>query len=544
MRKVGSWFFVISSLLSFQVLGGETWRANIVDQLLLKEGVVVYELKGAGQEFYVDLGRQTGVQVGDVIAVLEPSIELFHPVTKKKVQQSGEVKAILGITRVMEELSKVVILEGEGVVVGDPVQRFSGIPARLWDKTSLNDDLYQFLRRKLPDLEWKGVISSQKFDLDNAGMTFVRDMKGLKVFYGEDWEVRTFNNPLSVSASEALAPTQLAIPRAVQNQRTSFKYISELPGQVRQADYLDYQGKRWLVSESQEKLTLSVIEQGGVRVVDTLDVPFGNESLALHWWHPDPTQQPLLAMSTWDGEEVDGMLFRLEQNGLVPVKLNLPYIFGSFDLDGDGRNETLLGQLFDKESFYGRYIRKITLSGASLTEVDVPINLPYGFSVLGSVIADLDGDQLLEIAQIRDRNLVIYDTSGDELYVHPRSVGSGLSSLSYEVIPGRELSPVVRVYLDDGPLVVRLEENDIPMIAVSEAKYSEFSAFGIENSARESRLSLIRFENGRFKSSTLTDFIENPLLLLTDHFEHLLVIASVSKQRNASNSQIMKVKRR
>jgi hypothetical protein len=91
--------------------------------------------------------------------------------------------------------------------------------------------------------------------------------------------------------------------------------------------------------------------------------PRSGHVYGLHWWKPQPDGRPLLAAtvavdenraySPTAGQTVIGVVFALTDERLAPTREELPYLLGSFDRDGDGIPETLLGQSFDRDIFFG-----------------------------------------------------------------------------------------------------------------------------------------------------------------------------------------------
>ena len=87
--------------------------------------------------------------------------------------------------------------------------------------------------------------------------------------------------------------------------------------------------------------------------------------LSLKWWAPGNGPRLYLAANVWSERDknVRGNLFLLDGEVLRTKIERIPRILGSFDLDGDGRPETLLGQEFSGDTFFGRRFNELKLSG-------------------------------------------------------------------------------------------------------------------------------------------------------------------------------------
>ena len=134
--------------------------------------------------------------------------------------------------------------------------------------------------------------------------------------------------------------------------------------------------------------------------------------LSVRWWQPEGSSRLFLALTTWDGEKVEGMLLRLDGDQVTEFRTNLPFMLGAFDLDGNRTAETLIGQPFNRNDFYGQPLREFSISADNALQQNTPsLSLPASFRVIGSLLTDLTGDGKFESISISDSALVVRNSS-------------------------------------------------------------------------------------------------------------------------------------
>jgi hypothetical protein len=268
--------------------------------------------------------------------------------------------------------------------------------------------------------------------------------------------------------------------------------------------------------------------------------------LSLHWWQPQPGGPPLLAAtvaveenqaySPAIGQTVMGALFVLREERLVPIREEIPYLLGSFDRDGDGVRETLLGQSFDRDIFFGDRIRELRWSGIDLAigKPSPPVSRP--FAVQGALIADLTGDGRMETAFVRNRTLFVYKGT-DLLYESSRQMGGSLSVLTYDLNPGAADRLFTTVEFEVPPVAVDLDGDGRMEVVAIATEGSGLS--GIGSGVRKSWLATLGYREGRFVRGSLGPELETPLQGLYASRKGLFVVAthvpSLFKPKKASH---------
>jgi hypothetical protein len=152
--------------------------------------------------------------------------------------------------------------------------------------------------------------------------------------------------------------------------------------------------------------------------------------VGLHWWQPEAKGPLYLAITMQKDENVSGdinpakrletTLYRLIQDQPQIVQSQIANMVGSFDLDGDGRPETLLGQDLDRDITFGTRIWQYRPSGDGVTSTKTEMSLPLGFPVISGAVCRLGGTEWPTPIWIKSRALYIarkgkspYEVSGN-----------------------------------------------------------------------------------------------------------------------------------
>ena len=535
-------YLVCFLIASSHAIGASQIAEHVLQKLEARKGYVIKGIEEEKQEIYVDLGISDGVEAGDLLTVLGADKVIVHPVSGVEVARIPSNLAVLGVTRSFQDFSIAKILTGSNVETGDSISSFTALSASFVDKAGNGEVLYHALRDSLPELEWQGYSHDESNqDYRNPGeLVFVLSLEQLNIYYGQSWLVTSLpRSSSSASDSNASLPASAAMNGTTGSLRVTNplapKQITPVPFAAIAADFVAYADQQLLASGTEDSLRLAIVAASEISEYSTIPIPHRNRLLALQWWQPDPRELPLLAVTTWDDGDVEGMLFRPVDGKLEIVQLNLPYILGAFDLDGDGQREALLGQRFDRKGFFGRSIRRLKLNEDQLQASEPRINLPTNFPVLSSAITDLTGDGKPEFAVIRDRKLSIYSTAGEKMYVYDEDVGTGLSILTYDLTPSREFSPIERAHFDPAPMVLR--EKGRPQLLITTASYPQFSVPGIDSAAKQSRLTSVRYQDNRFVHRSVAETIDQPVLAVALDANRLLLLSSNPQKKRAASSQ-------
>jgi hypothetical protein len=291
-------------------------------------------------------------------------------------------------------------------------------------------------------------------------------------------------------------------------------------------DFIHYENQLLMASSNGERIQifntadeLEWIAEGG------LDYPV--RFLSLKWWAPGKGEILYLASNVWSDRDhkVRGAVFRLDSGSLKPLVQNIPRILGTFDANGDGRPETLLGQEFEGENFFGRRLSELILKGNDISYRKPNLQIPRQFTVLGSVFADVTGNGQMEIIYIRNRILYVY-SGKKRLYKSPKQMGGSLSFLTYDIVPNFKDVQTTTVEFEVSPVVKDLDGDGKPEILAIASERDLLGSLSISAGVKKSWLAVFRYQGGRFESGSLGNELDKPLQGLTVDQQRVLVVAT------------------
>lgn len=526
-------------------LSSITVPAAVIDQIAEDfRPLSGYVVKSVGDEYIIDLDKSHGLSTGDLFSVLAAGEDIVHPVTGKVLGTLEKAKAILQATRLKQGYSFARLLSKTAEIkAGDPIRRFENLPAVMWDYTAAGKTFSAQLQALLSGLDWQTYESAQRSRPEKlpplSGKTyalmFILTENGLEVRGPDFLIIHQYDLPGSLSAAvkipftvpQAKSPAGMPEEKRDIRFRTVFKEartIGNLPGVTLMSDFVK-RGARILMATTDGSQIYIFAVTDKVDIIAKGDTPVPAQILALKWWLPAEGEPVYLTVVAWHDRQLASTIFKFSDGHLSPVKIDIPRILGTFDVDGDGRPETLLGQTFDGEEFFGANIRKVILKGGKIKTARPPISFPRRFTVLGSQIADLTGDGKLESVFIRSGILYVY-RGKTQVYASPKEMGGTISVLTYEKelltkdimtqTVAFEISPVTEDIDGDGCLEV---------IAVSSHK-AIFTAPGITPNVKKTRLVVLKYQDGGFTKGELGEEIEKPIQGLTVSDDRLLFVIS------------------
>ncbi len=556
---------VLSGLLFFST----PCFADIIKDLKPIDGYVVM----AGDDgFIIDLDEDDGIGVGDVFSVLGPGTELVHPVTQKVIGKLDEVKGVLRVVRIDKGFSHVrPIGDSAAIKRGDPIRRYSSLKAVFWDYDGNNRRLYDRLQNSLTSLKWQDYQTSQDnrpaqpaADKDNNdALFFVADKNMLEVRDARFDLIRSYSldgAAVAVETEAALPAAKTVVaplekPQAATYQKTDEKKpaavirygsaagSAQLLDNTMMADMLRQTGRHMAAVTDGKKISVFNIEEKLELIAEGKISGYG-QVLAVKWWQPDVAGPLYLAALAWTDDTIDSTLFVLENSHLKVVAGGLDSILGSFDLDNDGRPETLLSQEFEPENFFGRRLKEMYWHNSQLKQKNLAIELPYKFTVLGGQIADLTGDGKLEAAYVRNGTLWIY-SGKKRLFVAPKQMGGSLSVLTYKVDPTLLDYRTTSVFFEITPVAVDVDGDGRRELLAISSDQAAIRAPGALSTIDESRIMVFNYENGSFVKGVLGEPVEAAIQGLdVDDRQVLFVVTDVGSplgQGGASRLQALNI---
>jgi hypothetical protein len=570
-RSAMAWLAGLLGLLS-QPAG-----AAVVDEIAGDlANISGYVVAVEGGEVIIDLDAASGAAVGDIFTVIQPGKQLVHPVTRKVLGHLEEVTGILKLTRLQTGFSFTrPIGESDRIQRGDPIRRYEHLKTVFWDYAGDGQPLFRRLQSALPMLKWEPYAETQKVRPTEPRATGAAASGTLTFIYtGRKIEIRgpEFESlhvyPVNGSAALGAAPpgTAVAIRGGGDNATSSadaapgiedadgstpapfgiqpkfqegLKTLANLPRSSLYADFIRLDQRLLLATTDGDRIGV-LDATNGLEVLATAAPERPARILAVQWWQPPGGHRLFVAATAWNDETVNSLIFELRQNRLDPVADRIPRILGSFDVDGDGRPETLLGQEFEGEDFFGNGIRELKWTGVEIERTVVRWPLPRRFTVLGSCLADLTGDGRPEAAYIRSDILWIY-AGGDRLYKSAKEIGGSLSFLTYDVDPTFQNPKTTTAAFEISPVASDLNGDGRPELLVPASDRNALGTVRIAPGIKKSWISVFKYENGRFVSGTLGDKLETPIQGLAVDGDRILLVATEAGDlaRPAANSHLL-----
>ena len=518
-------------------------------------GYVVMHREG---EIVVDLDARHGLRAGDILSVVTKGPEVIHPVTKEVLGRLDEAKAVLRVTQVKSGFSLARPVSGTGKIAdGDIVRRFAHLTAKAQGAPE-SGERYEVLRNALPELEWQGLFPGG--DGEGGGpatdLVFILDGNELTLADREGHALRSWTYPAvaaeAVKRPAAVAAGQPAQPVAEPASGPAEKDRSPVRWTTGGAEFGSFTSlgelrARVLMSaftRDADRVLLATVDGNYVRVYN---VTGGLRQLAVRemsggllspflvaWWRPEKNGPLYLAVTA--GEEItrgygtsvetrlSGAVYEFADGSLRTVATGLGYFLGTFDRDGDGRPEMLLGQEFHPRDEYGRTFA-LRLEGSKIRAGKPDFELPREFTVPGSAMGDLTGDGTPEAAYVRNGILWIY--SGTErIYESSKGIGGSIDTLTYDKNPDVQESMFSVLSLEVPPFRRDIDGDGVPELLVVASETGFLQVPGIGPGVKKSWVSVVKFQGGVFKKGQLPGELENPIQGIWADGEQVYLVAS------------------
>jgi len=540
-------------------------------------GVVVMTSNG---EYIIDLDESKGVMIGDLFSVVTAGKKIVHPQSGKVLGTLEEVKAVLKVIRTKPGYSFArPLAKAVNIKRGDTIQRYNNLPALFWDYTGKGKFFFAQLQQTLPDLKWQDYESAQQTrparpqpipDNKNT-LVFILTNRGVEVrdpqfFLLHNYDQPEASGPVSAKPSKipkkqpqakvASAPpvakpapaesskigTQLKVSKEVVRFKPQYERaqtIDKISGFSVMTDFIKFGNQLLMASTDGVKIAVYDVVDNLIPVAEGAP-SFPGQILSLKWWQPSKKGPLYLAVVSWADESVSGNIYILEGKRLSTVREDIPRILGTFDLDGDKRPETLLGQSFDGEIFFGSGVRELKLVKGKIKLLKPAMPLPRRFTVLGSLFADLTGDGQLETVFVRGGILYIYSRK-DRLYQSPKEMGGSLSFLTYEIDPTYKSIQPTSASFEVSPVAADLDgDGQLEILAVASER-NIIGAVAAGPGILKSWLEVLKFREGRFVKGSLGEELDSPLqgLMVDDKRVLFVVTAPGSITGQGRNSHLL-----
>lgn len=535
------------------------------------KGVVIGQ---EGDGWLIDVGREQGVHEGDLFSAVEPGKPVVHPQTGETLGNMNRITALLQVIWVQPRFSQVRQISGGGALAARAeVRRFDGLTATFIDESGTGEQLYITLRDSLSQLRWLGyrkAAGAQTTSGDVAQLSFHWNSQGLKVLGLDQQPLRIYSaagypgevqrqTPKQPSAGgPAPAPVGSAAPAGVQALAPAsvpspasavpadYKDLGQLPVRSHMAVFVRQENRLLLASSDGDSWQILDMGSASKVIARSPDVIMG-KVISLHWWQPEAKGPLYLAVTMQVDENASGdingskrletTLYRLIKDQPQIVRSEVANMVGSFDLDGDGRPETLLGQDLDRDITFGTRIRQYRPSGDGVTSAKADISLPLGFSIISGTICRLGGTDGLSTAWIKSRTLYIArkgkspaEVSGD--------MGGSLVSFAYDVNPDATNRLFKTVSVEIAPICADINGDGQHQMIATGSDISLLQLLGVMPDIKKSWLVGVSYTGSKFRHQKIGPEIDDAAIcgLAWDQNRLLLVVTYRDKE---SGSHLM-----
>mgnify|MGYP001259587541 CR=1 FL=1 len=375
MKKI-----IIGWVLAVLLVAGAATAATLpTDVLSDYKPLKGYIVKQLGDEYLIDLDAEDGLRRGDILTVITPGEELVHPVTQQIIGSLDSVKVFLRVEQIRAGFSHVLPLgEVSALAPGEPVVRFTQVPAAIVDDGAAPESLAAELRKALPHLDWTAA--------ETPMLSFQIAQDRLKVLGADGTLLRSYELDVAKAASVApvVKPTQPVSPiiRQQDLSQEGIWYGPNLKGAAIALVSGNFDG-----DENQElavllsgRLEVGRVEQGAYKEIASFEMT-GGKPVALESIDLNGDGRDEIFLVTENGKDVLARELALVDNQVV-VEAEVPWHVRKVTLPGEG--ELLLGQEADEVQLFSGKVFRVKREQGHLRKGDIlplpePVNI-YGFT--------------------------------------------------------------------------------------------------------------------------------------------------------------------
>ncbi|WP_022855572.1 hypothetical protein [Thermodesulfobacterium thermophilum] len=364
------------------------------------------------RELIIDKGLVQGVKNKDLFTVYKRGKKIVHPETQKTLGYLKEPVAKIEVVRTYENFAMAkVIYQKEPLTVPMPITRYADLKILvIVEHTNPNENLFLTLKNNLPDctiifdpnLRFSQItpeyLLAEKFDL-----LFVEEENTIKV-YNSKLDLIRYYGGLSyskVSTSTYLRPSQTKVePKPLGETQPSL--IGKTKGEVVQAEFTDIDNDRIpeMIYFNSQGLFIVKLKGGLLAYYKPASGKIVNFSVGPTGW---------IALNVYDDRVgMKSEILHYTNQGLNPVITNINLILNFVDYTARGIKDTLLGQTFDPENFFGKEVFILKRENNQLIYAH-KLNLFEGYQNIGTSFVDFDLDGQPEIlTYLDDGRLGVY----------------------------------------------------------------------------------------------------------------------------------------
>jgi hypothetical protein len=470
-------FLLLSPNFSFSLISPETYEEIKKDFTPLSALIIGIE----DNKIIIDKGKVQGVRPKDIFTVYKRGKKIVHPETEKTLGFLKEIIGKIEITDVEENFAiGRVIFQKEPFPVPTPIERFTDLKILIISETQIPDEnLFLILKNTLPE---SAVTFNPNLKLKDLTPQYLLSQQYDIVFVVEEDIVKIFNYNLdliryygTLSYKKAIAPSTVTTTQKAYKPSTGVFSINpptilgKMKGEVFQVEFadIDNDGSPEMIYFNSQGLFIVRIKGALLASYTPKTGKIVNFSLGPSGW---------IALNIFD--ESVGMrseILRYTEQGLTPVITNVNLILNFVDYTARGVKDTLIGQTFDSENFFGKEVYILKRENNQLIYA-TQLKVPPDYKNIGSAFVDLDGDGSPEIINYTsDGKLAVYKDS-NIVWISPYPVANHFYEI--KLIKGKKgqevvkkivyplITPVIADINKDGNLEVLFVSANFPLETV------------------------------------------------------------------------------
>ena len=436
-------FLLFSPNFSFSLISPETYEEIKKDFTPLSALIIGIE----DNKIIIDKGKVQGVRPKDIFTVYKRGKKIVHPETEKTLGFLKEIIGKIEITDVEENFAiGRVIFQKEPFPVPTPIERFTDLKILIISENQTPDEnLFLILKNTLPE---SAVTFNPNLKLRDLTPQYLLSQQYDIVFVVEEDIVKIFNYNLdliryygTLSYKKAIAPSTVTTTQKAYKPSTGVFSINpptilgKMKGEVFQVEFadIDNDNNPEMIYFNSQGLFIVRIKGALLASYTPKTGKIVNFSLGPSGW---------IALNIFD--ESVGMrseILRYTEQGLIPVITNVNLILNFVDYTARGVKDTLIGQTFDSENFFGKEVYILKRENNQLIYA-TQLKVSPDYKNIGSAFVDLDGDGSPEIINYTsDGKLAVYKDS-NIVWVSPYPVANHFYEI--KLIKGKKGQEVVK----------------------------------------------------------------------------------------------------
>ncbi|HID97714.1 MAG TPA: hypothetical protein EYP57_05955 [Thermodesulfobacteriaceae bacterium] len=498
MRPISTTVFVlVTGLIVLLSMSGNVVAAYPLNQIVKDlSPVQATVMKGPDGKILINRGAEAGVHVGNLWTIYKKGKPVIDPETGNEIGNLPTPVATAVVVQTEKRFSVIAVkcmAENCLITTGLSARRFHSIPVMFVDPDGRHRDLYEILSSRLPDLRWSAYMNTEvPSSAGSSGYSLVMLARDNKLNLEVSGRTVSVYN-LGTTSEAASRPAHPSGYVPVGGPEKAQQPIGDIPGLVTpgltseipidayrpvgtlgylvydlEIERLDASGTPYFVYLNEKGVFVQAIGQkkryfyaykGFGELINISVSPAG-----------------LIALNIYD-ERTRGMhsrVIKFDDGRFLTVAQEIKYIISFLDLDGDGLRESLVGQSFDDEDFFGASVFTLDISKGEIHKKKY-LKVPYNFSIFGAFWCDLTGSGYQEIVYYNDGGKLVVSRDGKTVWQSQDKFGGSIRVVDFEysdLQPGVATAKPIRVW--SKPAIMKMGKKTVAAIAANPADLWRF----------------------------------------------------------------------